>query len=433
MCASAGEGASGWPRLLEVEQCGHCLPLMVRSWKEETMLWQPSEEESRTAGSLKWTGVKTDEGGETYGAWVAEMDYGTAPNVRDRLVEAVNSGLLGYLPRWARDGVVSSLKPFLEKRYGWVVKPEWIFPTGTVLGALDETIDKLTRPGSAIIVPTPAYMPFLTIPGRHGREVIEVPSKHTANAASGEEAWSLDLEGIEEGLKAGAGLIILCNPWNPTGRVLTVKELRALNELVSKYDALVFSDEIHGPLVFGDPSALVSYASLGPEFAAHTVTATGASKAWNIAGLQSAQVILPDRKLREKWEEKVALTDRGPSALGAIATVEAYDSGAQWLEAVLGQIGANLDDLEAALDGTMADYYRPEGTYLAWIGFDTYDLERDPAEILREDYAVATNSGATLGEPYRNWIRVNAAMSAGPWQKVVAAIGDLAARQPVED
>lgn len=391
-------------------------------------LWQPNEEELRTIGSLKWSGVETEAGVPALGAWVAEMDYGTSPSVEKRLVQAVQGGLLGYLPRWAKEGVVESLVEFLDKRYGWVVKPEWVFATSTILSALHDTIDELTRPGSPIIVPTPAYMPFLTIPSQHDREVIEVPSLHEANAEKPEDAWALDLEGIRAGLDEGAGLVILCNPWNPTGRVLSVEELRALHDVVKDYDALIFSDEIHAPLVFGDPSQMVPYASLGPDFARQTITALGASKAWNIAGLQSAQIIIPDPHLRKEWEEKIASRDRGPTALGALATIAAYEDDSDWLTEVLAQVGRNLDLLEEAIAGTAVDYSRPEGTYLAWLGFDGLDLGDNPRDILLEEFGVATNSGATLGAPYENWVRVNAAMSEEPWKKVAEAIRNLAHR-----
>lgn len=393
-------------------------------------VWNPKEEELRELGSLKWTGMKTEDGQATLGAWVAEMDFGTSPAVEETLVKAVRGNLLGYLPRWAPGGVTDALIPLLERRYGWKVKPDWVFVTGTVIGALHDTIEKMTRPGSQIIVPTPAYMPFLTIPEAHGREIIEVPSIHSPDADSPQAAWSMDLDGIKAGLEAGAGLVILCNPWNPTGRVFTEEELVALHNVVSDYDALIFSDEVHAPLIYGDPSSFVPYASLGPSYAAQTITAVSASKAWNVAGLNCAQIILPDPTLRALWEEKVASSDQGACALGAYAAIEAYTNSDEWLAAALRQISKNLDALEDAIGGTAVDYYRPEGTYLAWLGFDAYDLGETPSQILREEFLVGTNSGETLGAPYRNWVRINAAMSAEPWKKVVAAIGELAGREP---
>ncbi len=389
-------------------------------------LKQPTEADLLAARTHKWTGVTTQDGDPTTAAWVAEMDFGTAPVIEERLIKAIRDGFMGYLPLWAGPESAQAFTRFAERRYGWVVEPEWVRPARTILTALHTTIAELTPPGSPVIVPTPSYMPFLTIPLGYDREVIEVPSLHDPNATTPEDAWSLNLEGIEAGLEAGAGLIVLSNPWNPTGRVLTVEEMRALHDLVDEYDALIFADEVWAPLVLGDPASFVSYSSLGPTYAAHTVTAHSASKGWNIAGLNAAQIVLPDEDLRNLWDKRAAAPTSGTCGLGVVGALAAYTEGDEWIAQVLSQVNTNLDQLEAAIAGTNVDYFRPEGTYLAWIGFDDYDLDRRPVEVLREDHGVSVNDGETLGAPYRNWIRVNAAAANEPWQKVVAAIGALA-------
>lgn len=389
-------------------------------------IWEPTEAELYDAGTLKWSGVTTDDGEPTLGAWVAEMDFGTSPAVAQRLVEAVHQGFLGYTPPWADEAVHHALVQLQDGRYGWAIKEGWVRTSPSVLSVLRLTIDSLTRPGSAVVVPTPAYMPFLTIPGEFGREAIQVPSLHDPNADDPQGAWSLNLAGIEAALEGGAGLVILCNPWNPTGRTLSVEEMRALHEVVSKYDALVFSDEIHAPLVLGDPGSHFSYARLSPDAAAHTVTAVAASKAWNVAGLQCAQVILPDAKLRERYDAAPKAVFGHPGTLGVLAATPAYLESNDWLAEVIAQINANLDSLDAALAGTAVDYQRPQATYLTWLGFDDVAGIEDPARVLREEFHVAVNNGETLGAGYEKWIRVNAAMSPEPWQKVVAALAQVA-------
>jgi Bifunctional PLP-dependent enzyme with beta-cystathionase and maltose regulon repressor activities len=204
-----------------------------------------SDDDLRRTGGLKWTGITAKDGSPTIGAWVAEMDFGTAPEVASAMKQAIDDGLLGYQPSWIAPRVAEALAEYQRSRFGWDVPAGHIRLAESVLPALHATLDHLVRPGSPVIVPTPAYMPFLTIPGRHDHAVIEVPSLH--GEAAGGHSWALDLDGIRAGLEAGAGLVVLCNPWNPTGRVLTEQELRDLQALVSGYDALVFSDEIHSP------------------------------------------------------------------------------------------------------------------------------------------------------------------------------------------
>ncbi len=212
----------------------------------------PNPDQLRRTGSLKWTGILTADGRPTLGAWVAEMDFGTAPPVAQAMKQAIDDGLLGYQPTWLAPRVAEALAEFEHRRFGWDLPTDDIRLVGSVLPALIATMDHLIRPGAPVIVPTPAYMPFLTLPEQHGHPIIQVPSTR-------ERGWSLDLDGIRAGLEQGAGLVILCQPWNPTGRVLSDGELADVRDLVANYDALVFADEIHSSLVLDDPGAFTSY------------------------------------------------------------------------------------------------------------------------------------------------------------------------------
>lgn len=402
-------------------------------------LFKPDESQLRNAGSLKWTGMPSAEGKPTMGAWVAEMDFGTSPAIQARLQQALEEGLTGYVPKWADDGVCQALTRFQESRFGWVIKESDVRVVGSVLSALEATITKLVRPDAPVAVLTPAYMPFLTIPPKLGRKAIEVPCLHQPRIAAphsgnADHAWSIDLDALKAALEAGAGLVILCNPWNPTGRVLSVSELRAVHDVVCQYDALVFADEIHSPLVYGDHAKFTSYASLGPSFAAHTVTAVAASKGWNVAGFPAAQVIITDEQLQENWDNKASAFAGRPTAFGLLAATSAYlePSNKEWLDLALATISSNLDLLDEALKETQIDYTRPQGTYLTWWGWERYQLDASPHTVLLEQASLATNSGSSLGSLYDQWTRVNAAMSPALWresvEKAVAVINGLPLR-----
>ncbi len=379
-----------------------------------------TDDQLRRIGGLKWTGIRAKDGSPTIGAWVAEMDFGTDPQVADTMKSAIDDGLLGYQPTWLAEHVSEALAQFERCRFGWELDPAHIRLAESVLLALRATISHLVRPGAPIIVPTPNYMPFLTMPGELGHPVIEVPSLH-GEAAHG-RGWELDLDGIRAAFEEGAGLLILCNPWNPTGRVLSAEELRAVHAVVSDYDALLFSDEIHAPLVFDDSSAFISYARLGPEFAARTVTATAASKGWNIAGLPCAQVILPDEALRQRWDEFGSEVAHGASTIGALGAITAFTHDDSWQREVLSDVRANVDLVEDALAGTPVDFTRPQATYLTWWGFGAVPLEPSPAAVLRERAHVATNAGVTLGTGYEQWARFNLACSNDVTSRIIESV-----------
>ncbi len=368
-----------------------------------------TDAELYATGSLKWTGMPTSQGAPTLGAWVAEMDFGTAPEVERTITEAISKGFVGYPPRWLEGRLREATAAFQSARFGWQVAAGDVRGVPTVLSSLVAAIQHLTRPGSAVVVPTPAYMPFLTIPVALGRRVIEVPALRGAEAAGG---WGLDLEAIESALEQGAGMVILCNPWNPTGRVLDEAELRALHAVVARHDAIVFSDEIHSPVVpAGTP--FVSYARLGEEFAAHTVTATAATKGWNFAGLPNAQVILPDPDLRRKWDRIPHVVGAEAVPLGVLGTITAYEGAALaaegidlWQREVMEVITANIALVDAALAGTVVSFTRPQSTYLTWWGLEAFDFGGlEPAVHMREAARVGVNAGSTMGSGYETWIR----------------------------
>lgn len=389
-----------------------------------------SAAQMRQAGSLKWTGITRADGSPTLGAWVAEMDFGTAPVVEEAIIGAIHGGLTGYQPTWLAPRLAEATAAYQSAAHGWRIEAEAIRPARSVLGALALALDTLIPAGAPVIVPTPAYMPFLTIPPAHGHPVVEVRARYTPDE---DTVWRLDLEGIRQACEAGARMLILCNPWNPTGRVFSEAELRALHAAIADYDVIVFSDEIHAPLVMED-LPFISYASLGPEFAAHTVTAVAASKGWNIAALPCAQVIVPDEALRERWvaaDEQLAHEMNSYGALAAIAAYEAAcrPEGEAWLEEVKAIVRANFDMLNEAFAASphvqgVLRFHRPQATYLTWWDFGPVctSEEASPATRLREVGALATNAGGTLGAGYEQWARINVGCAPETMQEIIAAV-----------
>lgn len=375
----------------------------------------PDTAELRRRGSLKWTGTSAP-----IGAWVAESDLGTAPAVASAVRAAVETGLLGYLPPAVRTGLGRACATWQADRYGWHVDPARVHPVADVIEALRIAVERYSRPGSPVILPTPAYMPFVAAPLAWGREVIQVPLTEEAGRAV------LDLDRIAAAFRAGGHLLVLVNPHNPTGRVLRAGELADLAAVVERHGGRVFADEIHAPLVFPGHRH-VPYASLSPSTASHTLTATSASKGWNVAGLKCAQVILSNDADAAAWARDDALLTSGASTLGAVANTAAWAHGGAWLDETLGYLDGNRRELERVLSdrAPLIGYRLPEGTYLAWLDLRTAlaahgagDAAPPPTSAragalgrwLRDRAGVAVTDGALCGEAGRGFVRLNLAM-----------------------
>ncbi|HWU02101.1 MAG TPA: aminotransferase class I/II-fold pyridoxal phosphate-dependent enzyme, partial [Novosphingobium sp.] len=277
----------------------------------------------RATGATKWAAADG-----SIGAFVAEMDFGIAPPITAALHGAVDEGAFGYLPQRLTASLREATAAMLGASHGWPVAQGDVWPVPDVIKALELAITHHSRPGSKIIVPTPAYMPFLMIPPFMGREVIEVPMIEE------EGHYRHDLDGLARAFEAGGNLLILCNPHNPSGRVFTREELAALGDLVERHEGRVFADEIWAPLVFAGHRH-IPYASVNAQTAGHCITAISASKAWNLPGLKCAQVITSNDADREIWQRVGFFAGHGTSNLGVVANIAAYAQGRPWLDDVL--------------------------------------------------------------------------------------------------
>lgn len=350
----------------------------------------------RERGSLKWTAF----GGGVIGAFVAEMDVGTAHAVTQALREAVGRGEFGYLPPRRIDALRHACARWQKERYGWAVAPERVFPVSGVLAALEVTMRHFSRPDRPVIVPTPAYPPFLTLPAQHGRKVIQVPMVRDGGR------YTLDLDGIDRAYRAGADLLVLCNPANPVGRVFDVDDLTAVTEVVDRHGGHVFADEIHAPLTY-QPRRHTPYAATSPTAAGHAVTAVSASKAWNLSGLACAQVITP---LEDgfAWQRVAGSPPTTASTLGAIASTAAYRAGGAWLDDLLAYLDRNRRALADLLTTHLpeVEYEPPEGTYLAWLDCRRLGIESPLADFFREEAGVAMLDGDACGEAGHGFVRL---------------------------
>jgi cystathionine beta-lyase len=374
----------------------------------------------RTVIGKKWS---TFEG--NIGAFVAEMDFGTAPAVKAELSKIVDAGFFGYMPDFVSKDMQESCAAWYAQRYGWDVPAEWVRPLPDVIMGFTSAMEHYRKEGTTkIIVPTPAYMPFVSVPGMLGLETVEVPMQVV------DGRWVMDLEAIDAAFADGAGLFVLCNPHNPIGRVWERDELLALCDIVEKHQGRVFSDEIHGPLVFREYQH-VPYASISEAAANHTVTATSASKAWNLAGLKAAQMIFSNEADFTRWKSDHWWAEHGASTFGVAANAAAYRLGGEWLDEVIDYLDGNRKLMAELLAEHLPEvkYIMPEGTYLAWLDFRETGIGEDVDVFFREHAKVAITNGAACGDIGKRHVRFNMAMSRPMMreavQKMAAAVNEF--------
>jgi cysteine-S-conjugate beta-lyase len=352
----------------------------------------------RARGSFKWTAP----GPDGFGAAVAEMDFGAAPAILDALAGLSADANFGYLPQFLADDLAVACAEFTRRRYGWDVDPALIHHVPDVLKALEIAIVHFSRPGSPVILPTPAYMPFLLLPGFLGREIIQVRMRDD------DGFFTLDLDAISDAFRAGGHLLIFCNPYNPLGRVFTAAEMTQLTDVVDRHHGRVFADEIHGPLVYPGMRH-IPYASTSGTAASHALTATSASKAWNLPGLKCAQVILTNAPDRQRWEEMGFFASHGASNPGVVANIAAFRHGEPWLDEVLGYLDDSRHLLADLLRRHLPQvrYRPPDGTYLAWLDCTAMSLPGSPGAIVTDRARITVVDGPAFGAGGPGAFRLN--------------------------
>ena len=358
-------------------------------------------------GSDKWTRYPG-----CIGAFIAEMDYGLAPCIQQAIDSACDHCKLGYIPEPWKRRVAEACAGWQKSHYGWDVDPDIIRVVPDVLEAYEIFLRELVGAGNAVVVPTPAYMPFLSVPRLYGVEVLEIPMLCAgAGESSGRnDEWLFDFDAIEQAFANGCHAFVLCNPHNPIGKVLTREEMLRLSDLAAKYNVRIFSDEIHAPFVYQGHTH-VPFASINRQTAMQAFTSTSASKSFNIPGTKCAQVILTNPDDLELWMRNAEWSEHQTATIGAIATTAAYDGGAAWFEGVMAYIERNIALVNEQMRTRFAKvrYVEPQGTYIAWLDFSPLGIG-DPANYFFKKANVALTDGRECGEVGRGCVRMNFAM-----------------------
>ncbi|RED63871.1 MalY/PatB family protein [Cohnella lupini] len=336
--------------------------------------------------------------------WVADMDFEAPKEVVEAITRRAEQGIYGYTVR--TQSFYDSIVGWLSRRHGWNIEQDWISSSPGVVPALSLMVLAFTEPGDGIILQSPVYYPFYDVIKMNGRTVVDNP------LILEDGRYSIDFGLLEQQAKAGAKMLLLCSPHNPGGRVWTREELTRIGGICSKYGVLVVADEIHHDLVFSGRKH-VPYASISEEFSQHSVTCIAPSKTFNLAGLQTASVIIPNEEIRRKYNALLkTLSIHMESYFGLTAIESSYTHGDEWLDQLLEYIEGNLNAFSEFIKERLPQVkvIIPEGTYLVWM--DCTAISDKPQELKRlmfNEAGVAFSEGSVFGKQGEGYLRVNLA------------------------
>ncbi|WP_033164303.1 MalY/PatB family protein [Clostridium sp. KNHs205] len=356
--------------------------------------------------SVKWSFIKEHTGVEdAIPLWVADMDFETVPEIIEKLAERAQHGIYGYTAR--TENYYRELIKWYGRRQGFHIRKEWITHSSGVVNAIYNIIYALSEEGEGVIIQPPVYHPFARAIALTGRKVLNNP------LIIKNGRYEIDFEGLEIILKEGkARLLLLCNPHNPVGRVFTYEELKQLGELSIRYGVTVISDEIHSDFIYKDQT-FVPFASVSEELEQNSIICTAPSKTFNLAGLSTSNIIIPNKNLRGRYDNYCELRGvKSFNIFGAIASETAYQYGEPWLEELLVYLEENKDYAISYLQTYLPEVkvIKPEGTYFLWVDFSELEYSKEELEeFLIKEARIWLNQGYIFGKEGEGFARINLA------------------------
>ena len=336
--------------------------------------------------------------------WVADMDFPISPAITQAIVERLQHRL-GY-PQAKGDGQLLELIVQQQGRHGLKgLTPDNLLLTPSVVPAIYTSVLALSSPGDEVITQVPVYHPFLNVLTEHHRIPRYSPLLLTSSG------WEIDFDQLERLVTPRTRLLMLCNPQNPTGRVFRRDELERLAEFALSHRLWVMSDELWAELIYEGEH--IPIASLDPEIAQRTVTLTGPSKAYNIAGLGGGVAISHNRQVLAAMAQVSKGLGGHPNALSMAAWRAALEHAQGWLEEVRAYLKGNRDLITTFVQQYLPQvvYRPPQGTYLAWLDFGKTPFAQEIHKVLLEQAKVGLSEGRLFGPQYQGWLRLNFATS----------------------
>ncbi|MFW9998513.1 MAG: MalY/PatB family protein [Candidatus Hodarchaeota archaeon] len=339
--------------------------------------------------------------------WVADMDFQCPQPVIDALKRRAEQEIYGY--SWHKTPTyLNAVSNWMKRRHKWKTDNEWIVFSPGIVPAIKMLVQTFTNVGEKVIIQPPVYYPFFTAIENNGRRLLS-NQLHYEN-----KRYTFDFEDFEEKAKDPlTKMFILCSPHNPVGRVWTGKELRRLGDICIENDVLVISDEIHHDLILSGFKHTL-FSTISEDFERNTIMCTAPSKTFNIAGLNTSNIIIPDEKLRESFINTISNRNSvmSPNAFGIVALIAAYNEGEDWLNQVLNYIETNFRFLKQFIQDLLpdVDFIDPEGTYLAWLDCNKLGMnDEELSNFMLKKAKVALDDGKIFGPGGEGFERINVA------------------------
>ncbi len=359
-------------------------------------------------GSSKW---------EQMGGWnpqvskgvvpfsVADMEFKNPPEITEGLKKYLDTAILGYTQ--PTGNYLHAVCDWMKKRHNWIIEPDWIVGTPGVVNAFFLAVKTLTNSGDGIIIQPPVYYPFYAAIARNQRMVVKNPLIFTGSN------YCIDYDDLE--LKArdpGNKVLLFCSPHNPVGRVWTPDELARVGEICLRNNVLIISDEIHFDLIMPGHQHTV-FANVAEELADHMIVCTSPSKTFNLAGLQTSNIIIPNPQIRKAYVKEMASNGSlSLNILGYMACEIAYTQCEEWLNQLLQVVYHNHLELKTFIEKNLPliKAFDLEGTYLQWMDFRGLGLDQQELErFLHFEAQLFLDEGYIFGEEGSGFERMNIA------------------------
>ncbi len=364
--------------------------------------------ERRGTHSSKWDSIERFSGIKSPDAipmWVADMDFASPPGVTAALTAEVQRAIHGYYAdtgSWA-----AALVDWMARRHGLRLDPGWVSPTPGIVSGLGLILQAVCKPGDEVVVFAPPYHAFRNIILASGRRILEVRLVEVAGR------YTMDLDALRGEMTPRTKVVFFCSPHNPGGTVWSVDEIRALGAFCAGHGLILVSDEIHCDLVFAG-SKHTPTMSAAPEIADRLITCVAATKTFNLAGAHVGACITSNMDLKRRLDARIAASGLGSyNRFGMIATEAAWQTGEQWLDALLPYLARSRDLFEARIQAAApgARAMRLAGTYLAWVDFSGTDLAPEVvAARVKNRARIFASPGKQFGPGGETWLRFNFAM-----------------------